>query len=47
MSIIVTFPEPKAVRASKGTAGLQSRVGGAATTVSVLKGSGIVRKEIG
>ncbi|MBR1543806.1 MAG: hypothetical protein IJ626_02800 [Muribaculaceae bacterium] len=47
MSIRVTFPDPKAVRASKGTAGLQSQVGGAATTVSVLMGSGIVGKEIG
>lgn len=36
MSIEVTFAEPKDKTPAKGTAGMQTQMGGAATTVSAL-----------
>lgn len=51
MSISVTFPERKEVEASKGTAGLKTRLGGICTTVSTLCRAsgekGIIKKSIG
>jgi hypothetical protein len=54
MSISVEFPQPKEVVPSKGTAGLKSRLGGCATTVSTLMEAGknignasLVKKDIG
>ena len=54
MSISVEFPTPKSAMPSKGTAGLNTRLGGACTTVSMLmeadKANGnarLIKKDIG
>lgn len=54
MSMKVEFPEPKVRAPSKGTAGLQTHIGGVCSTVSAIKeaskaigNESLVKKSIG
>lgn len=50
MSISAEFPAQRSTEPSSGTAGLRTRIGGSATTVSALMGAdkgSLVKKAIG
>lgn len=50
MSISAEFPAQRSAEPASGTAGLRTRLGGSATTVSALMGEGngsLVKKAIG
>lgn len=50
MSIRVEFPQQKSTEIAKGTAGLQTHMGGCCTTVSALSvagNRGLIKKSLG